>query len=218
MQLSTVSVSESVTEMVRQFIVDGALPDGQRINEVHLSRELGISRTPLREGLGQLVSDGIVTKAPRRGFFVTPMTLSEFQQLYAIRPLLDPEALKLGGLPDQSCLDELDTLNRKLVATRKPSTAIDLDDVWHMKLLEHCPNRVLVGLIQQLIVRTRRYEHALFRETRNVWNASNEHDQIVAALRDKNLKSACRVLRQNMQSGYAPIYEWLSARTRQVDL
>ena len=196
------------------MILRGHLGDGARINEVQLAAELGISRTPLREGLAQLVSEGVVRSEPRRGFFVAPLTISEFEQLYDIRPLLDPEALRLSGVPSSASLDRLDKINRRMLAAKAAPAAINLDDEWHMELLAGCPNQVLVGMIQQTIGRTRRYEYALFRETKNVWAASNEHELIVSALRRGDLASACRLLEQNMRSGKAPIITWLTNRSR----
>lgn len=196
------------------MILRGHLGDGARINEVQLAAELGISRTPLREGLAQLVSEGFVRSEPRRGFFVAPLTISEFEQLYDIRPLLDPEALRLSGVPSSASLDRLDKINRRMLAAKAAPAAINLDDEWHMELLAGCPNQVLVGMIQQTIGRTRRYEYALFRETKNVWAASNEHELIVSALRRGDLASACRLLEQNMRSGKAPIITWLTNRSR----
>lgn len=213
MQLASANISEEAAGAIREMIVSGALADGDRINEVHLAEELGVSRTPLREGLGRLVAEGVVTTEPRKGFFVVPLTLSEFEQLYDIRPILDPEALRLAGVPSPASLDRLEGLNRKLLSARSPATAIEIDNAWHMELLAACPNRVLVELIRQIIGRTRCYEHALFRETKNVWTAGNEHDLIMAALRNDDLETACAMLKRNMQSGKAPIVEWLSRRT-----
>lgn len=213
MPITSPSISAQAAHEVRQMIVRGDLADGERINEVHLATKFGVSRTPLRVGLGQLVVERIVQSEPRRGFFVAPLTITEFEQLYDIRPLLDPEALRLAGVPSSAVLDRLDSINRRLQAARTPPAAIDLDDEWHLKLLEGCANRVLVELIQQITGRTRRYEYALFRETRNVWTASNEHELIVAALRKGDLASACRLLEQNMRSGKAPIVAWLTNRS-----
>lgn len=207
-------MSAQVASEVRQMIVRGELGDGARINEVRLAAELGVSRTPLREGLGQLVAEHVVRSEPRLGFFVAPLTVAEFEQLYDIRPLLDPEALRLAGIPSSASLDRLDRINRRMLAAKTPSIAIDLDDEWHMELLAASPNRVLVELIQQIIGRTRRYEYALFRETENVWTASNEHELIVAALRRGDLALACSLLQQNMRSGKAPIIAWLTNRSR----
>ncbi|MEM8771521.1 MAG: GntR family transcriptional regulator [Pseudomonadota bacterium] len=212
MQLLSSNISDQAADAIREMIVDGALTDGARINEVHLAEALGVSRTPLREGLGRLVAQGVVTTEPRRGFFVAPLTLSEFEQVYDIRPMLDPEALRLAGVPSPKSLARLETLNRKLLSTKTPSVAIDIDNAWHMELLAGCPNRVLIELIQQVIDRTRRYEHALFRETKSRWVAGNEHDLIMAALKENDLDTACSMLKQNMQSGKEPIVEWLTKR------
>jgi len=212
MQLNAANISHQAAKTIREMIVNGTLMDGSRINEVHLADELGVSRTPLREGLGRLVAEGVVTTEPRRGFFVAPLTLAEFEQVYDIRPILDPEALRLSGLPSAKSLARLETLNRKLLSAKTPSSAIDIDNTWHMELLAGCPNRILVELIQQIIDRTRRYEHALFRETQNVWAAGNEHEQIIASLKDGDLSTACAVLKQKMQSGREPIVQWLTDR------
>ena len=212
MQLTAHNISDHAADAIREMIVDGTLSDGDRINEVHLADALGVSRTPLREGLGRLVAQGVVTTEPRRGFFVAPLTLAEFEQIYDIRPILDPEALRLAGIPSAKRLKQLEMLNRKLLSTKTPSMAIDIDNAWHMELLAGCPNKVLIELIQQMIDRSRRYEHALFRETKNLWVAGNEHDLIIAALRDNDLDTACAMLKRNMQSGKEPIVEWLTQR------
>jgi DNA-binding GntR family transcriptional regulator len=74
------------------MIVDGVLGAGEHVNEVHLAARLGASRTPLREALNRLVAEGALDARPRLGYFVKRLTLDEFDQLYDIRPLLDPEA------------------------------------------------------------------------------------------------------------------------------
>lgn len=210
--LSRENISDAVADELRQMIIDGRLPAGQRINEVRLSEGLGVSRTPLREALNRLAAEGALTSTPRVGYFVRPLTLEEFEQLYDIRPILDPEALRLAGLPPPERIERLEELNRELAAARDPEQAIALDDAWHMELLADCPNRVLVELIQNMIQRTRRYELTLMRETRNVIRTTKDHERIMAALREKDLSAACAALKRNMQSGRASIVEWLVAR------
>ena len=206
------NISDSVAAELRLRIVDGRLPAGERINEVHLARELGVSRTPLREALSRLASEGALRSVPRFGFFVRPLTLEEFEQIYDIRPILDPEALRLAGLPDAKTLERLEVLNRRLATARDPEAVIALDDEFHLALLDRCPNRVLLEMIQSIILRTRRYELALMRETSNVRRATEDHARILAALRRRDLPGACAALKRNMQWGRAPIVTWLKAR------
>ena len=211
-KLERENTSGTVANALRQMIVDGRLPAGERINEVHLAQALGVSRTPLREALARLANEGALNAVPRIGYFVRELTLEEVEHLYAIRPVLDPEALRLAGVPDSKRLDHLEKLNRKLATARAAETAIALDDEWHLALLADCPNRVLIELIENIILRTRRYETALMRETKNVIRATDDHARILGALRRNDLPAACAALKQNMQSGRTPIIEWLKKR------
>lgn len=206
------NISAGAANAVRAMIVDGRLAGGERVNEVRLAEQLGVSRTPLREALAGLVAEGALIAKPRLGYFVRALTLEEFEQIYAIRPLLDPEALRWAGLPSPKQLHRLERLNEKLAAAADPQAAIDLDDEWHRALIAGCPNKVLLGLIDNIILRTRRYEIALMRETANVLTATEDHARILAALRAGDLDAACAALKRNMQSGREPIVAWLKQR------
>lgn len=206
------NLSDSVVVALRNMIVEGSLPAGERINEVHLAQRLGISRTPLREALAKLAREGALTSLPRIGWFVRPLTLEEFEQVYPIRSMLDPEALRLAGIPDPERLARLRRVNARLDAASGADAAIALDDEWHLLLIEGCPNRVLVELIEDFIRRTRRYELALMREGRHVAAATVAHEGIMDALEAGDLETACARLRQNLTTGFAPIADWLRER------
>jgi len=208
------NLSDSLATTLRNMIVDGQLPDGSRINEVHLAERLGVSRTPLREALARLAHEGALGSVPRIGYFVRPLTLEEFEQIYPIRSYLDPQALRLAGLPSERKLARLDRLNERIRAARDADAVIALDDEWHVELIDECPNKVLLDLIGQFIRRTRRYELALMRERPAVVGAANAHRDIMAALRNRDLDGACAALRANLEEGFEPIADWLRTRSR----
>ncbi len=212
--LSRDNISDAVTEVVREMIVDGKLEAGTRINEVHLSQALSVSRTPLREALNRLSQEGALVSTPRIGYSVRPLTLEEFDQIYDIRPLLDPEALRLAGLPSPEKLERLLVLEQKLERARHAKDVIALDDEWHFTLVRDCPNKVLLEMIAQIMRRTHRYEIALMRERRNVLNAAAGHRAILAAVRRRDLAGACAALKKNLEAGKAPIAAWLRERER----
>lgn len=214
--LARSNLSDSIALKLRNLIVDGYLPAGQRINEVHLSGQLGVSRTPLREALARLAQEGALRSVPRIGYFVRPLALDEFEQLYDIRPILDPEALRLAGLPSRERLQRLLEINEAIVRARDADTIINLDDDFHLELIVDCPNKVLIELIKQIIQRTRRYEIALMRESRNVAVATANHREIMTALRKRDLRAACAALKHNLQTGREPIIAWLKARQTDV--
>ena len=211
------NLSHSIADTLRGWIVDGRLPSGEAINEVHLAAELGVSRTPLREALFQLVAEGTIESRSRRGFFVPPMSVEDFEQIYPLRALLDPEALRLAGLPPPKRLAALTALNRRMREATRAERVLALDDQWHLLLLEDCPNRVLVGLIEQFIRRTRCYELALMRERRNIRRATADNGEIIAALRRRDLDRACAALRRNMLHGCEPILAWLRERKTETN-
>lgn len=210
------NLSDSIATRVRERILDGTLAAGQRINEVHLAADLGVSRTPLREALARLAGEGAVTALPRIGLFVAPLTAAEVEQLYPMRALLDPAALRLAGIPSAARIRRLKSINAKLAGARDPGAVVRLDDQWHRELIAGCPNFILLDLIEQFMWRTRRYELALMRDRGNVEVATDEHERILAALEADDLEGACARLERNMRSGTRPILDWLEERNERL--
>lgn len=88
--------SEQVYERVREAILDGELAPGTVMSQVALAEDLGISRTPLREALRMLQSEGLIDAQPNRRVRVAPMTPEDLEDLWIIRVTLEAEALRLS--------------------------------------------------------------------------------------------------------------------------
>lgn len=88
--------TEDVYERVRTAILDGELAPGAVMSQVALAEELGISRTPLREALRMLQSEGLVEGEPNRRVRVAPMTAADLEELYVMRVTLEAEAVRLA--------------------------------------------------------------------------------------------------------------------------
>lgn len=211
-QRGRANISDEVAGTLRRMILDGRLAGGDRLNEVHLAAKLKVSRTPLREALNRLTAEGALRSVPRIGFFVCALTVEEFEQIYPIRAILDPEALRLAGIPTPSRLDKLDALNARIVAARDVEKRIALDDQWHLGLLAGCPNRVLIELIEHFMRRTHRYEIVYHREQKHARETADSHAAVLGALRAGDLDGACAALKDNMQNGIEPVVAWLKAR------
>lgn len=87
---------EQVFEHLREEILSSRLAPGTELHEVGLAKSLGISRGPLREALGRLAADGLVTITPRRGAVVTKLTRTEFVEAYQVREALESLAIRLA--------------------------------------------------------------------------------------------------------------------------
>ncbi|HEY1549527.1 MAG TPA: GntR family transcriptional regulator [Kofleriaceae bacterium] len=207
-------MSRGVEEQLRRYVITGNLPAGTRVNEVQLAKTLDVSRTPLREALTRLAGEAFLEARPHHGFYVRPLTVAEALELYPIRAKLDPWALELAGVPSRAVIDRLEARNALLLdAAASSERVIELDDEWHLELVAGCPNQVLIALIKQMMWRTRRYEHAYFRATKNVSTAYTEHKKLLAALRRKDLAGACKRLETNMTSAIPELVRWLEGRT-----
>lgn len=207
------NISEDLAATLSEMIFDGRLAPGARVNEVHLAGELGISRTPLREALTTLAAEGAFVQIPRRGTFVRELTVEEATSIYGIRAILDPEALRLAGLPDGPRLRRLDALNDRLSKALEPNKSIRVDDAWHRTLWEKCPNATLVELIEQFMRRTRRYELAYMGRRTTVPTTTGTKREVVELLRAGDLRSACARLRRGLENGLPPVLEWLSLKS-----
>ena len=206
------NLSDDLANRIREMIFDGRLEGGQRINEVHLAREMGVSRTPLREALSGLVAEGSLSSVPRRGFFVLDLTLEEAQQIYPIRAFLDPEALRLAGVPSPGRLRRLEKLRERLENCTSVQKAIELDEKWHRELWARCDNRILTDLIEHFMGRTRRYELASMRQATVVQKTARSKKRIQTSLQNGDLETACTLLRGSLLHGGDPVFAWLKTR------
>ena len=210
------NLSDELADHIRHMIVSGEMKAGERINEVHLASALDVSRTPLREALSRLASEKLIVSIPRRGFFVHEPEPAEVEQLYVIRAILDPAALRIAGQPSDAQLDRLEKLNEKIEAARgNPGKIIDIDDQWHLELLSHCSNEILLDLIAQHMKRTRSFEYAYMKEHTNIETMLHEHRRMIAALRAGNVDEAADVLYQNMRSAVPALIAWIRNRSSQ---
>ena len=87
---------EQVRDRLREDILAGRLEPGAELSEVALAREFGTSRGPLREALGRLAAEGLVTVTPRRGAVVTQLSRQEFIDAYQVREALETLAVRLA--------------------------------------------------------------------------------------------------------------------------
>ncbi|MFV0623695.1 GntR family transcriptional regulator [Sphingomonas sp. ac-8] len=91
------TLSEQVFEIIRERIITGALPRNAPIRQDALANELGVSKIPLREALARLEQEGLLSSQANRGYFVRPMSAEEFDEIFALRLVLEPAAAALAA-------------------------------------------------------------------------------------------------------------------------
>lgn len=88
------TLRQSVTEAIRQGIVEGDLLPGTQVNQAQIAEQLGVSRGPVREALGQLEEEGLIKNVPYKGTFVTEITGDYISELYSIRHAIETFAVR----------------------------------------------------------------------------------------------------------------------------
>lgn len=121
------SASVAATELIRSAIVEGRLEPGQRLKEEELARELGISRTPVREALLVLQTEGLIDASPNRGASVRAYEAADLDDLYLLRALLESFAARLAAtrITDGE-VAELRASNERFVALRARDDIVEL--------------------------------------------------------------------------------------------
>ncbi len=145
---------ELVCENIRQAIIDGTFSPGERLMEIQLADEMGVSRTPVREAIRRLELEGFVVMIPRRGTYVADISIRDIAEIYEIRTCLD--VLSAGLAAERITDEELEELNRLLVeighyaAEKSMDKIVEADTAFHDVLYKASRNERLRSIISNL--------------------------------------------------------------------
>jgi DNA-binding GntR family transcriptional regulator len=209
-----------VYEELKTLSITYGLKPGSRVNESTLARQLGVSRTPLREALNRLVVDGFLDFTPSQGFFRKNIDPAEIFDLYEMRQTLEVASLRLAvRRATEQALDEIEEfLSVSVGYTSEEGTKplVQLDEGFHERLILLTGNRQLLTCLQSVNDRIRFFRWIDMEEERRRGTQS-QHLEILRAIRKRDAEEAaailgdhivCRrdqILRQ-VKEGYARIY------------
>lgn len=205
-------LGEGVYRLLWERIVDRRLRPGQKLSDVRLSQELGVSRTPVREALQRLVRDGIVRIEPNRGFFIASFSPKDVEEIYDLRATL--EAMALARSAAAFSRDELNGMLARIEEVEEHYVRaqddadrvalalafLEVDRAFHRVTVERADNsrlkQVMDGLWAQIAV----FQQAgSFRQD---WVALScrQHRGVVAALLDGDAARAVALLREHIET------------------
>jgi DNA-binding GntR family transcriptional regulator len=215
-RLTSSTLTDRVYQALRDRILAGKVSAGEFIREKEVSDGLGVSRTPVRESLGRLASEGFLERNPHRGFRVPKESITELVELYPIIGALELLAAKLSfPSMDQDALARLRAVNRDYEDAKRQKDiggGIELNNQFHHLLSEKCGNHRLCELLDELRTRVKRLEIWAFSDI-SEWDASiAEHDQILQAIENKDYQRGLAVLEKNRLTTYNDFVERLMER------
>ncbi|WP_314623957.1 GntR family transcriptional regulator [uncultured Selenomonas sp.] len=194
---------EVVAEALRDAIKSGTLAPGQRLMEIQLAEELGVSRTPVREAIRKLELEGYVVMMPRRGTYVASLSIRDVNDVFEIRTALD--SLACGLAAERITENELESLQRLLVAigghieTGDMEKIVETDMRFHDLLYQASRNTRLVGIISNLREQLTRFRSASMSFPGRLKETLEEHREIVDAIAQGDVPGAKQAAEAHME-------------------
>jgi DNA-binding GntR family transcriptional regulator len=194
---------EEVAELLRQRIFSRALAPGDWIDELKIAEQLEISRTPLREAIKVLATEGLVTMKMRRGAYVTEVNDKDLRDVFHLMAVLEADAaVTAAQTATDEQLEELNDLHLQLEKSTKDRVQFfTINEAFHVKLLEVANNRWRDQMVADLrkVMKLNRAQSLL--KAGRIQESLAEHTAIMAALNKRDAKAAQMAMRLHIESG-----------------
>jgi DNA-binding GntR family transcriptional regulator len=200
---------ESLVEYARQHlaqdIVAGRLRPGQRIKEEEIAARLGISRPPLREAFKSLEAEGLVTRAPRRGVFVSEIAETDVWEIYTLKGALYSlaTALAVDRITEKDLARLERTAERMEECLRREPPEVEryqsFHEDFHGLLMEIGGNRRLKRIAESLHAQVKRFSAISLADKEHLTRSCAYHRRILTAIREQDRERAVEITRDHIQ-------------------
>jgi DNA-binding GntR family transcriptional regulator len=203
LSLAPRALYEEVAELLRQRIFRRELEPGSWIDEVKLAQEYGISRTPLREALKVLATEGLVTMKVRRGAYVTEVSERDLAEVYHLLALLESDAAAVvAERASDAQLKELQKLHKELEASVKDRERFfAVNERFHMRLLELADNRWRNQMVADLRKVMKLNRHNSLLKSGRIQESLAEHRAVMDAVLKRDPAVAMQRMQEHFRNG-----------------
>ncbi|RBP52688.1 GntR family transcriptional regulator [Arenicella xantha] len=211
------TLSSELTDTLRDAIITGEIPQGAKLSETKLAKELDVSRGPLREAIRRLEGMNLIQHIPQQGARVVTLSMELVLQIYETREALESKAVALAALNMSS--QEIDQLHRLIDAQskhmRENSGAFipaESDYAFHETIIRGSKNKVIeAALLRELynLIKMFRYQNEFARNSST--NSLIEHRQIVYAIELRDAQLAEVTMRRHIVHARERIQRRMSA-------
>jgi DNA-binding GntR family transcriptional regulator len=201
-QIDVRALHREVAAKIREMIHKGVLVRGQRIIEAEICEQIGVSRTPLREALRMLESEGLVELFPHKGVFIRQPSMDEIQEMFDVMGVLEGMCARLTAEKMTAAgWRKIERLHQKLEAHYAEGDRekyIAVNNVFHALVQELAGNRVLDEVVANLRGKVALYRHQQIYEARRFDESIHEHREILDALRRREPDVAERRMKRHL--------------------
>lgn len=195
---------ELVLEAIREAIINGTLKPRERLMEIQLAEELGVSRTPIREALRKLEIEGFIVMVPRKGAYVADLSFKDIADVFEIRSALEGLAAELAA--ERITDEELDEMERLLIEKAEAIAANDIDKLvivdtkFHEAIYKASRNERLTPIISNLREQIQRYRATTLAYPGRMKESLDEHRAIVEALQSRDAQLSRQLAEQHIEN------------------
>lgn len=195
---------EMVFDVLMDAIISGQLPPGERLMEVQLAEEMGVSRTPVREAIRRLELEGFVVMIPRKGAYVAGLSIKDIVNIFEIRTALEQLAVSLAA--ERMTDNDLETLERLLVELAESVEDADveawteLDKKFHYLIYEYSRNDRLIQMMNNIIEQINRYRIISLSNLEVRQHSVEEHKKIVEAMAERDIPAAQKAASEHISN------------------
>lgn len=193
-----------VFETLRKAILDGDLKPGERVMEVQLAEELGVSRTPVREAIRKLELEGLLVMVPRKGAYVADVSIKDVLSVLEIRASLEGLGASLAA--ERITEEEVEKLKLSAKDFEAMHEANDRDGMvekdteFHSILLSASRNNKLLEIVEGLSDYVQRFRVIYFTEYSDSKNIMDEHRKILEAIDERDIDKASKAAEDHIES------------------
>jgi DNA-binding GntR family transcriptional regulator len=198
------SLRDQIYETIRDQITYGKVHPGERLIETDLAQQFKSSRSPIREALRQLESEGLLRSENNKGYTVAKLSTRDVDEIYDIRIILEGYAVRLAAASvTEKQIKYLDRLNVRLrqAATKGELKAwLDENRLFHGFFYDNCGNSNLSLILQMLHRRIHRYLYTIIQIPGNFPTYLEQHEGIVDGCRQGDPEKAASYMRAHLQT------------------
>lgn len=194
------SLKEKVYEILKEMIISGKLKYNERIEEDVLATSLEVSRTPVREAINKLEQEGWINIIPRRGMFVSNVSLKEINDIFQVRLNIEPIILQMGF--SNISLNECQRLKREFESfldkeLNKDEAQIldELDNTLHLLILKSCNNNFIEKMMENVYEHNMRLRNQSVQSNNRRNEATKEHINLIDSILDGDLDKALELIK-----------------------
>jgi len=183
------NLKNTAYNILKERLINCDYAPGSMLVESELALELGISRTPLREAISLLESEKYLVIAPKKGIFVTDISLNDVLQIFQVRMEIEPVTLKMAG-PNLSISDLIKWRTEFENTTGDFKDSYKTDAKMHLFIIEHCYNNYLIDMMNTVFDKNARIVISSKQNSLHFKDAKMEHIEILNSLINQNFELA----------------------------